>query len=655
MRRRLMLPAMVAILVAYAAAHSPVLRLLARLAGAGSGTCYFLCSGWAAYGHPMDAAAAIACVLLAVFAAWAVGRRWTGLASERAVGFGLVAMTLAAVPAAWIGLLGWAVEHPFLRPPAGPLLAAIPAVAVLVFALRGSPSERGAGKRVARPRGLIVPLAVTAVALLAISAIVAVAHPPAGYDALSYHAPLAVYYWRDGDIASFLEREPWAWALAHPGAAELWFGLLRVAGGERVANLGQLPFAAIGAVAVHLLGRRTGLSAGGAALGGLAFLLAPLVVVQSGMQLNDLAAGALLLAAMALAAAPPARWSRERLAGLGLALGLAVTTKLAVVPAAAGVVLFAAIRLRSLPARNALAGWSALGFLLVVAPWWIRNAALYGNPIFPAALPIIGRGYVVGDFVRKDSWFVPSELAWPLYPLIESHGEMSGFGALFAVAALPGLLVAYWRGRRGPLALVALVGLLSLVAWWRLTQHEPRLILGVVGAAFVGVGWALTAVPRRQRALGAVVLAAAGGYSAAVTLDQGLRPLASFDGSRAAYYEAEWGIDSVAAGLPPGDGLLYHTGYAHRSYAGDYPLLGPSQGRSLTVIDGVLPADSIASLMRGLRLRYAYVPVREADDAIVRGMYPADRFDLVHSSSFDRGHWATTRRYLFRLRAGSAR
>jgi hypothetical protein len=653
--RRLMLPLMAALLAAYVVVHSPAQRVLARAVGMGSGTCYFICAGWADSVRLLDAVAVAACLVLVWRAALLLVRGLPLGRAERLLLFALVALALVVVPAGWLGLVAWLTGDRLLQPPVGPLLTALPAAAIVLAGLvRRRPSER------ILPTGLpwlgvSAVLAGTALLLLIVGSAVSLAHPPTGYDALSYHGPLAVYYWREGDIGGFLVRQPWAWALAHPGAAELWFGLLRVGAGERIASLGQLPLAIVGAIAVHILGRWSGLPARLALLGGLAFLVAPIVVVQSGMQLNDLAAGALVLSALALAAAPPEQWSRVRFGGIGLALGLAVTTKLAVVPAAAGIVLYLAVRLRHAPQWRRLLGPGLLLFAAAVAPWWIRNLMLYGNPIYPAALPLLGRGYVVGDFARKDGWFVPNELLWPLYPLLEPHGEMSGLGALFAVAALPGAAVALVRARRGPLVLLGIVGTVSAVAWWLLTQHEPRLILGVLAAGFAGVGWAVLAVPRAHRRHAVRVVGVAAVFSAAVTVDQALRPLASAPGDRGAFYEEEWGIDSAVAGLPASEGLLYHTGYAHRSYAGDYPLLGPRQARTITVIDGVLPTDSIVAIMRTWGLRYAYVPAGPAAWDTVIAMYPPQRFERARISSLARGSWVGTRRYLFRLQDAGPR
>jgi hypothetical protein len=649
--RRAVLPFMALLLALYVAAHSPVLGWLGRGMGLHVGRCYFTCGGWIAGGDLASMAAAWALLLAAAGVAWLQAAR-LGLASfELPLGFGLLWLGFVALPSAALGAAGWALGVPLLRPPAGPLLAAVPA---LIALLAGRSHWRALPRpRVRAPRGLAGLLALVAVALLGTTVAITLSHPPTGYDALSYHGPLAVYLWRDGDLGAWLERTPWAWALAHPGTAELWFGLLRLAAGERVASLGQLPFALLGSAAVYAFAMRLGVGRGGARVGGAAFLLAPIVVLQSGSQVNDLAAGALLMTAIALAAAPVAGWSGPRLAVVGLALGLAVTTKLAALPAVvavAGYVIVASWRSRRLPVLvpGVMAG------LLAVGPWWARNLALYGNPIYPAALPLLGRGYVVGDFVRKDAWFVPTPLAWPLYPWFEPHNDMSGFGAVFAVAALVGLGVALAHPRRrAPLLLYGVAVLVALPAWWLLTQHEPRLLLGLFGLGFAFTGRAIAAVPQRRRRAAVLVVGTAAVFSALVTLDQALRPLARQPVDRAEFYDRVWNVDSVTAGLPEREGLLSHTGFARLSYASDYPLLGRRLGRLLYVVDGEMPADSIVAIMRRAGVRYAYLPAgAEAADLVAR-MYPGDRFELVRRTTGSGEKLGDVGRYLFRLRSPS--
>lgn len=646
--RRLLLPVLLALLAAYLVAHSPLPAIFATGVGMSSHRCYFTCADWIAKARPFDALGAIAGIALATAAGWIVFHRFGGRLSDRAIIFALTALAFATVPAAFLGTIGWAFDAKSLQPPWGPVFAALPAAAFVAWGVANR-QPLVPLQLALRPQGLILLLAGIVVIILSASSAISLGHPPTGYDALSYHAPIAVYFWRDGDLAGFLERQPWAPALAHPGTAELWFGLLRLAGGEAAANLGQLPFALLGATAVYVFGRRAGLPRVAAELGGLGFLLAPIVIAQSGMQLNDLAAGAVLMAAMALAASPPTEWSRGRLAFIGLALGLAATTKLAMLPGVLAIWLYLLAGCVRAQRPLRILAPAAATFIIVVAPWWTRNIVLFGNPLYPAALPFIGRGYVVGDFMKKDGWFVPTPLAWPLYPLIERHSEMSGLGALFTVGAIPGLLIAFGKAKRGPLALYGLAVVLSLTAWWLLTQHEPRLLLPIFGIGFAFLGWTLVAVPRRQRAIACGVLGAAACFSGMVTADQVLRPLALAPTGRWEFYDRVWGIDSTVAMLPEREGILYHTGHAKLSYAGDYPLLGPSLGRIIASLDSVIPTDSIVETMRRQGFRYAYVPAAPEAQAAVEAMYSPPRFELVHASVVTTGDRSGTRRYLYRL------
>jgi len=645
----MVLPAMMGLLAAYMVAHSPLVRLVGRFLGRDVSRCYFTCSGWAPNGHPVDAASALVCVLLAGSAAWLVTSRISEGGAEEMLAFGLLAVAFIVVPASLLGSLGWAVGTKPLQPPLGPLLTGLPAALVVLtgtFLGWWRPFRLPARSR---PGALIVVLVATALSLLAASVVVSLVHPPTSYDALAYHAPLAVYFWRNGNLGMMLQQQSWAEALAHPGTMELWAGLLRVAGGERAADLAQLPFALLGALAVYVFARRTGLGRGAAAIGGLGFLSGPLVVMQSGIQRNDLTAGALIMTAAALLTAPKQRWDSTRLILAGIALGLTAATKLAMLPSVATVALYLVVGALRTGRRREIAA-AAAAFVVVVAPWWARNYTLYGNPIYPAALPFIGRGLAQSAFPTPDMASVPGTAWWPLYPLVEPHASWSGFGALFAVGAVPGIAAAALWKRRAPVALYALLVAVGLPIWWILTRHEPRFIIHLFGLGFAFLGWSLLAVPRRRRRAAAWVLGGAAVFSAAVTADQALKPDGQQPTGRAEFYDRVWGVDSVAAALPEDQALLSHTGYAILSYAADYPLLGPGLGRTLISIDGELPTDSIIGLMRPRGIRYAYVPAAPESQDRIAAMYPKDRFDLIHSSTVSEGERRGTRRYLFRLR-----
>jgi hypothetical protein len=294
------LVSMLLLLGAYMLLHSPARALVASLAGTQARGCYF-CIDAAVLGQLASPLAGLVLVAAALMAAWVLSGTFDAPADERLLAFGVVAVGLITGPAAALGSVGYWQAQAWLRPPLGPLIAAVPALVILGMGL-----ARGWRPRLSRPRlhrlpPLVLVLGTLAALLHLGSVVIGLAHPPTGTDALGYHAPLAVFLWRDGNLGAFLERAPSAWTLAHPGTAELWTGLLLVIGGEGLADLGQLPFALLGAVAVAVFARRLGARRGGAMLAACGFLLAPMVVLQSAMQANDLVGAALVMAVAAFA------------------------------------------------------------------------------------------------------------------------------------------------------------------------------------------------------------------------------------------------------------------------------------------------------------------------------------------------------------------
>jgi hypothetical protein len=292
-------------------------------------------------------------------------------------------------------------------------------------------------------------------------------------------------------------------------------------------------------------------------------------------------------------------------------------------------------------------------FLIVVSPWWIRNLIRYGNPVYPAALPLIGHGIIVSDFgkvAQLDADFVPSPLAWPLYPLLEQHGEGAGFGTLFVLGLVPGFLVATRRARRRPLLLFLLVVSAMLPAWWLALPHHPRFLLSISGPAMAFVPWSLLAVPRRWREGGGAVIVGAAIFSAIVTTNQALLPVARQPATRAAFYEQVWGVDPAILALPEDVGLLYNTGYGPYTYPAYYPLLGSTHRRTVIELDRDATPAVIAATMKRAGVVYAYVVTSPQAQAVVAQTYDPRLFTLVHASVVDAGELAGTRRYLYLLR-----
>jgi hypothetical protein len=651
------LPMMAGSLGLYIAMHSPFRRWIAALLGLESRSCFFVC-GDALNASPIaNSIASLVLLTAALLAAWVVATKFDGEPYERPLTFSLIALAFIVVPAAAIGgIASWS-DTAFLRSPWGPMLCTIPAaVLVAVAAWQGwrPPWPR---LSLGSTDGLVFLVGALALCLLFASSAISLMHPPTGYDALGFHAPLAVFLWRDGNLDTFLDRAPGGWTLAHPGTVHLWFGLLQVAGGERVANLGQLPFAFLGSAAVGAYTQRLGLDRNAALLAAGAFLLMPVVVMQSGMQLADVAGAGLLMAALALACAPISNWTSSRLALVGLGLGLAVTTRVALLPGIAGIGLFligatlwGSGQRADVHSKTILLGIAALAFLAVVAPWWVRNVVRYENPIYPAVLPFLGRGISQLHFPMKDLGFVPSPVAWPLYPLIEGHSEYSGFGALFVVGVIPGFVRAVLRCHRQPIILYLIMVAFMLPAWWLFTRHEPRFLVAIFGLGLAFLPWSLQALPRRQRRMGSVLVAAAAIFSALVTVEQALLPAARQPNTRWEFYDHVWGVDPVVSSLPEHEGILLNTGYAKYTYPGYYPLLGRSLTRLVIPVDKDVSTEAIAARMRQAGVRYAYVTASSQWRPIVEATYDGSRFELMHISVVEKGMLTGTRRYLYRLK-----
>jgi hypothetical protein len=653
--RRFALPLMIAVSGLYIAAHSPLRDVIAATLGAKSRACYFICLDALMFRGAADSLSAWMLIIVAALAAWVVSDWFDGASYERPLVFGLSALAFVSVPSAIIGGLGSWSGTALLRPPLGPLLSAIPALIVIGVGLRSGWRPHLPERAQRQPQSLVLLVGGLAAALLLVSASISFMHPPSGYDALGWHAPLAFFLWRDGNLSTFLDRAPIYWPLACPGTVELLFGLLRFAGGEGLADLGQLPFAVLGGFAVGAFTRRLGLGRGAAQLAAGAYLLAPVVTIHAGIQVADVAGAGLLMATVALASASVANWTMGRLVVIAFSLGLVITTKLALLPCVVAMMFFVVLatfwchrnKMQTLGVRFALA---AFMFSLVVAPWWIRNLSRYDNPVYPAGIPWIARGITLSDIPKIDREFVPSPLAWPLFSLFERYSERSGVGTLFALGVIPGLIVAVRRSRRQPLTLYSLIAAFMLPAWWILTHHDARYLLALFSLGFAFLPFSLLAVPRRLRYVGCGLVAAAAIFSVLLTCDQILLPSARQPTARLEFYDVVWGVDPLVASLPETNGLLLHMGHANYTYPSYYPLLGPTLSRLVIPVDTEATTESIVADMRSAGLHYAYVTALPKSHSTVEELYDQSQFELVHVSTVNEGWRRGTRRYLYRLR-----
>ncbi len=633
-------------LAAYLILHSPLRRRIDDVLG-GLPSCYSFCQQ-----HGLSIIAAQSASILDIAAALAAGYALSGMLRfrrlDRMVAFGLLAFAFVSVPAALIGGLGDVIQLHLLRAPWGPAISSLPALATLGFLLYR-------GWRPSMPRFTLVrisPLAILmsalAAGMLVISAAISIHHPPTGYDELGYHAPLAVFFWSDGSLTQFMSRFPGAWPLAQPGSAELWFGLLRIIGGEPLTVLGQLPFAFLGAVGVAAFARRLGLSGKAALIASLTFLLVPIVAIQVGRIADDIVGAALVIGVAALAGAPRREWTVARVGVIGLAIGVMMVTKLALLPAAVAltlVVLWTVFRRDPSPdppaadtplldarrSRLIRVGLPlAAGLcLLAVAPWWLRNLFMFANPLYPSSLPLYGHGISQTLLGLKDRNHVPSTWLWPFYPLFEPHRHDSGIGTVFAVAIVPASIIGLLRARRRPLAIIAVVALITLPAWWLESRHEPRFLLGLFGLLIAVVPFAVAGVRRSWQTWAAAVLGVAAVCSAVVTLSTDLSTEARYPIDRIHFYDRLWRIAPAVTELPEADGILLDDQCGKNTFNRIYPILGSGQSRPLARIPCGQTTAQVVATLQSYQIAYVYVVVDVPHASMMDTRYPASTFQLV--------------------------
>jgi 4-amino-4-deoxy-L-arabinose transferase-like glycosyltransferase len=321
------------------------------------------------------------------------------------------------------------------------------------------------------------------------------------YDALSYHlhAPVTWMHDRRLEIVPTPFGDP-APAYA-PANVELWFlFLLAPLRSDLLAGVGQLPLAALGALAIGATVRERGAPRAAALGAALAFLLVPEIWQQAPTAMVDLGMASLLLASLPFIvrlARLPHGATRGDLIGLGAALGLAAGAKyvgalLALPFAVAG----------ALAAWRGRAGSRDLAVAAAVASiaggvWPVRNLIATGNPFYP-----------VTAFGFPGLYDARLMRAWDYHLPIADLGALGGMliaaGVGFALASLYAL-ARRWRDPELPIALA-----LAALFWLAIPYQESRFLFSLFGVAAVALG-ALAARVSPVAAGAALAAALAGG------------------------------------------------------------------------------------------------------------------------------------------------
>ncbi len=348
-------------------------------------------------------------------------------------------------------------------------------------------------------------LALAGVAIVVVG-ILCAGTPVLDYDTLGYHLGAPGEYFAAGKVR-FLPHNVYA---GFPAQVEMLYLLGIVLGGSRSVGMGvavliQVGFGALaalaaGTIAARFVRREAALPAA------VFFLSCPLfmvTVVRGHITLARCFYTALaLLAVLEWLFGEKGRLARRSYLILGgLCCGLAVAVKYTAVLMLClplGVVVLGVCFFRNDTWRRRLVPAALFGgcALLAVLPWFVKNAAATGNPVFPLLDAVFGaRGWSAEQAAK----FAAAHAAPPLrsiadFPVeiwrfLTGHvGPMSkGFAGPLAVVFIPMLLLtprseaagregSPWKARIGPVAFFLCYALAVVLLWGAVTHRIARFL-----------------------------------------------------------------------------------------------------------------------------------------------------------------------------------
>ena len=327
---------------------------------------------------------------------------------------------------------------------------------------------------------------------------------PHGYDVVEYHLQVPREWYEAGQIVPLRHN---VFSFFPFGVESHYLLAMHLRGGPwNGMYLAQLMHAAhvvLTVLALYGFARRTAPRAAGAVFAGVLAASVPWLTLLAPIAYNE--GGLLLYGTLAVgwasgAARPDGGWCARTLALAGAMAGFACGTKLTAVPMVLAAVP-AAVAVQALarrPARAVAVVAGATAFvlvgLLVFAPWIARNIAWAGNPVFPEAMPLLGRAHF--SEVQVERWQrahkpPPAQASVPAR--FKALGREVLFNWQFGYGLLPLAVVAtvMSRGRGDSIFLGAL--LLMLAGFWlALTHLQGRFfVLAVPLAAMLiaGADW----------------------------------------------------------------------------------------------------------------------------------------------------------------------
>lgn len=355
----------------------------------------------------------------------------------------------------------------------------------------------------------------------------AATRPPAGWDALVYHLPLAIK-WLQQESLAFIQE---SWKFQMPSNGNIFPLFLMYLGNEQILSLASLPFTLLAMLAVYGLAQRLSASREEALIAALGFGTMPIVLYHTFTVMVDMFAASFFLSSIYLllvlfqqqTQAGEKRLPLAVIAGLAFGLGLGarytyVPLLLFMTALCALVAIHSVAPLHTRKWKQAVLTVIAfdIGSLLTSIFWYMRNFMATGNPMYPLKFSMGDNGIHVSTSALSERArdAMSNNLGehacigsgdtniqhWLVAPWIDcwaaggDHYSLDwGLGAVFTTF-IPVLMIAVVlltivttvrRKQVQPLHLLLLVCIVFLTYWWTILPNITRSILPVIGIFFV--------------------------------------------------------------------------------------------------------------------------------------------------------------------------
>ena len=317
-------------------------------------------------------------------------------------------------------------------------------------------------------------------------------------DGPIYHLYFAARWWKAGRLilvaAPFGENA----ATYFPANGDLWFTwLMATWGGDTLARVGQAPFLPAAAAAAFGCARLLGAGRSAATIAACWFASSiPLLLFSFEPNVDTLFVAGYLIAAYFFLRFARADGGVTALILGALAAGEALGTKPTAVVFVAPLlaVVMAGLLFRRESWRHC-SGRLAIVAILPLATggyWFVRNAWLTGNPLYPLDVRVMGRtlwhGWYGPDAMRSSSYYLPPENLGALADIILAVVDPRM--APVWLAAVAGAW-AVWNPRTRPvrhwIALFAIGAVLNVALYWIIIPYrtQQRFMLQALGLAVV--------------------------------------------------------------------------------------------------------------------------------------------------------------------------